>query len=349
MIGCFYFVVDGYYLNAALLQAHHIAVSTGKDVHIFVEGPSRHEGARPNSDLIKLHFNLLGGHLPKGLPVTEKWPMIVYLRVFAPMYLRNYDRAVYLDADVALVGDADGLWTLPMQGSPVAAVHDTGMIGDTAPGLAIAKFEWLKSIGLRKFRYFNSGVLVINIQEWLKHDFSVELEKYYISYGAHARMWDQDFLNFFFQDSWIELSPKWNFQITLFNFGFEPFFNPVLVHFTDGVKPWHLGVYDLDSKYPDLYKRMSASSGISLDALPPSRARKQAKWKWFIRRLLVRLGYVSRKQQLTIKKWREKRFSYVNFFTQSVAEHRFADIADSEFRCNVVEPIFNGRTVVVVT
>lgn len=236
----FYLVVDERLEPVASVLACRLFDLWGKPVHVFVEGhaPGRRSiSGRPG---VFFHDNLLGDLVPQGLPEDSKWPRIVYSRIFAPRFLRQYDRLIYLDADILPLGTDEAIWTMPLEYG-VGVVQDCGRLGEGVCG--VSRRDWLRSIGVHGDRYFNSGVLVLDTERWLAIDFDGLLRRYAQDYGSATTYFDQDFLNFAFQEQWTSLSPSWNFQASLFPLALDEICPPLFLHFSKYEKPW-LGQFD---------------------------------------------------------------------------------------------------------
>lgn len=96
----FYITVDDGYFGIGLAQARRLRKLWQIDVHVFVEGAGGVERDSSGNDGIFLHRNLMQGLIPDDLPSTKNWPRIVYGRIFAPYVMPQYDRLIYIDADV---------------------------------------------------------------------------------------------------------------------------------------------------------------------------------------------------------------------------------------------------------
>ena len=171
---------------------------------------------------------------------------IINARLLIPRLVTDVARVLYLDADILVLGRLDSLWNEDLRGAPVGAVLD-GMderlqAGD--PSLA----------GLpRVRRYFNSGVMLIDLEAW--RDFEItERAIDYLRRCPQARYPDQDALNWALDGDWIELDPRWNCQAHLHNqdlVRMPPEKRPHILHFVTAGKPWNAwvpnanaGVYD---------------------------------------------------------------------------------------------------------
>jgi len=85
-------------------------------------------------------------------------------------------------------------------------------------------------------KYFNSGVMLINLKKWRASSVSEQLINIADKYNDHLTWWDQDILNIAFQNSWGELSYAYNAFCTTEKNG-EKY---KIIHYTGPSKPWHL-------------------------------------------------------------------------------------------------------------
>ena len=148
-----------------------------------------------------------------------------------------------------------------MRDSSVAAVYDSGIIGDTAPGLDIPTEKWLHSIGVENGRYFNSGVLLVNLDYWREEGLMSKALDYISKNGSKLVFYDQDVLNALLHDCKLFLPFRYNVQD-----GFlrrkrrirpesiaaldQELLHPVIIHYTGGKKPWQ---YKSQHPYKGLY------------------------------------------------------------------------------------------------
>lgn len=117
----------------------------------------------------------------------------------------HYRRAIYLDVDVMVCSDLRPLAEVDLGGCVIAAVDEPGPIGDH-----VATF---RSDGLlTDDRYFNAGVLVIDVERWRSGNESAGLAATISEVGDRARFGDQDYLNVHFRGRWCRLEPVWNVQ-----------------------------------------------------------------------------------------------------------------------------------------
>ena len=343
----FFFVVYEHLALVALTVAQTLRLQSDADIHIFIEDPAASEHPGFENDRIYVHRNQLSQFLPTGMPSSHYWPEIVYLRIFAPLMLGEYDRLLYLDADIIpLTQVHPDIWTTQLKG-PLGAVLDFGAIEDS-PIKKLSKREWLQGLGIQSDTYFNSGVMLIDVASWLKIDFGAQLKVFVDQHRSAITMFDQDFLNWLLQDQWTDLGPAWNFQASLFGFGLEYLLTPVFLHFSKPEKPWlrqhHLTIVDLDKVGSDVFTRMSNQCHIDLSHLVrPKRLSAIARFRYAIREKFSLRGYRTKKERLLRLAWDKRRRAVIHYVLDP--SHQFAastnpaslDLALS------VEPVFDGK------
>ncbi len=165
--------------------------------------------------------------LRSTLLVKSKSP---YARFFIPEYLADVSRCIYLDTDLIVCSDLNGLQSLNLQGKSSACVIDGGI--DT-PQQQLRLRDKLKLVNPQK--YFNSGVIVMDLDAWReRHIQSKALTIAQDNYDLLDQM-DQDALNIVLADDWLILDPKWNTS----KGKADTNFSDGIIHFLGKVKPWH--------------------------------------------------------------------------------------------------------------
>jgi len=140
------------------------------------------------------------------------------------------DRALYLDSDVVVTGNITELWKLNLEEKPFWAVespksvHFKQRIADKFPECDFPS----------NALYLNSGVLLINVDQWRRLQITDDTYKFLHNHGHKLSFPDQDALNAVAAGMWGQLDPRWNMQRhTGKNFkGAKG-----IMHYTTG-KPW---------------------------------------------------------------------------------------------------------------
>lgn len=144
-----------------------------------------------------------------------------YSRLLMPYILPEIEKVIYLDCDLLILDDLAELWKLNLDGFPIAAVQDNGL-GRIGDGWQIPNY---RELGLNPdSKYFNSGVLIIDLKKWRQENFSEQIIKCTEENIEHVVKWDQYGFNVIFQGRWKELKHEWNF------FQYSSF-KPKIVHF----------------------------------------------------------------------------------------------------------------------
>lgn len=162
-----------------------------------------------------------------------------YRYLFADMLPKSVRRLIYMDADIICKGDILPLWQTDLQDKVLGAVRDYG------------EAKSCDRIGLKSGRYFNSGVLLMDLAKWRQQKLTQKLFQWLDKVGTTKILWgDQDALNGVIDGDFVEIPKKYN-CIVINNTTLNEELEAALVHYIDYVKPWH--IYYMDSKAKELY------------------------------------------------------------------------------------------------
>jgi lipopolysaccharide biosynthesis glycosyltransferase len=138
-----------------------------------------------------------------------------YYRLLAPYCLPERSRAIYMDADTMLCGDPLALWNSDLKGHLLAATRDY------LPCVKDAITNW-EQLGLTPdARYFNSGVMVIDLERWRKEDLprrvleTCQTNQRYLRAQGRWPQYDQYGLNCVAHLDWQQIDPSWNYGTDL--------------------------------------------------------------------------------------------------------------------------------------
>lgn len=149
---------------------------------------------------------------------------------------QTVDRALYLDADIVVVGSIAPLWSTDLGGALMGAVDIPG------------SDQGLRRLGMRiEDGYFNAGVLLIDVAQWRTTRAEITVLEY-IRANPERVSYDQDALNACFRSRTKRLDYKWNVICPFYR---EPLVLPLgrseieairrdarIIHFNGGSKPW---------------------------------------------------------------------------------------------------------------
>jgi lipopolysaccharide biosynthesis glycosyltransferase len=176
----------------------------------------------------------------KKLPVTLAVPSVTaYARVIVPSLLpRAAARLLYLDSDIVVTGSLTALFETNLAGAVLAAVPD-----HIPPGIDHSFRSEVLKLPDPEF-YFNSGVLLIDVEAWQKNAITEMAFNFYESVPASTKLWypDQDILNSILCHRWLPLDRRWNYFRGVEDVDLQRFRSEAtIVHFASGKKPWVSG------------------------------------------------------------------------------------------------------------
>lgn len=125
-------------------------------------------------------------------------------RLIIPRTLPNISRIIYLDADLMIEHDIKELWNTDLQECSLGAVHDIGFEN------GISRPDIVRDGSVAKEKYFNSGVLLMDLDKIRAKGDLLQLSLDYFSKHPESEMPDQDALNYLFKDETMLLDPEWN-------------------------------------------------------------------------------------------------------------------------------------------
>lgn len=188
------------------------------------------------------------------------------------------EKAIYLDCDLLVLQDIQLLWDIDLQGKPVGAVEDYGILASQGKRQEKAhSFGWQEENS-----YFNSGVLVIDLNKWRAADYGGQLlEKVNTKKYRHH---DQDALNDILQGNWCRLPLAWNVIPPVFNMPLRVAMNknlreqavkalqaPAIIHYAGGYKPWE---YAKTTGFNEYYYACLAQSAYKDAKMPQPNPKK---------------------------------------------------------------------------
>jgi lipopolysaccharide biosynthesis glycosyltransferase len=210
---------------------------TGMDIHVLTDGFPAELRTRVSHSLpaeaAPIKWVDVDLEPFQNFPTLSHISKMTYARLLIPHVLpTTVSRILYLDADLLVLDDLDPLWTIDLEGRPVAAVLDV--------------LDPLMKRGDPRLRtappvrdYFNSGVLLIDLTRWREERLS-ERAIEYLDRCPQSPFKDQDALNVACDGLWKKLDPSWNFQDHFHTniADIDDGERPAIVHFVTSNKPW---------------------------------------------------------------------------------------------------------------
>lgn len=187
---------------------------------------------RENVDIEFVDLNYYIEKVKDKLYTRDYYSKTTYFRLFLPNLYPQYDKVLYLDSDIVILDDIANLYNTDMGDNLVAAAPD-----DVIQFNEVFQVYAEKVVGVADYRrYFNAGVLLMNLHEMRKFKFQ-EKFLYSLERITFAVAQDQDYLNRLCKGRVKLLDRVWDRM---------PIVDPKiktedvkLIHYNLAFKPWH--------------------------------------------------------------------------------------------------------------
>lgn len=161
---------------------------------------------------------------------TDYYSLSIYFRLFIPVMFPEYDRGIYLDSDIAVVGDISQLYFENLDGMPIGAITDQS-VQKVPPFIQYIE----KGLGVPVKTYVNSGILLMDLKQLRDMNFSARFLEVLNKYHFETVAPDQDYLNVLCQKKIKILSPQWN---AMSSNDIKDIKEPKIIHYNLFGKPW---------------------------------------------------------------------------------------------------------------
>ncbi|MCD8056094.1 MAG: glycosyltransferase family 8 protein [Clostridiales bacterium] len=228
------------YLDTALISLTENA-SDKYDYRIVVINDNISEKSRKilsshEKENVRVEFAEMGDEISSITNRVENklrcdyFTMTIYFRLFIPEMFPQYDKGIYIDSDIIVAGDISEMYHIDIGDSIVGACPDLS-IADVPD---FAKYIE-EAVGINRYRYVNSGVLLMNLSKMRELKFSEEFLRLMNKYHFDSIAPDQDYLNAMCCGKIHFLDEKWD---AMPNRQKLPQASPKLIHYNLFDKPW---------------------------------------------------------------------------------------------------------------
>lgn len=237
-----FFAIDDAYTLFLAVALRSLLDNASKDynycikiLHTNVVEKHKNQIKKYESENVSIEFVDLNYYIEKvqnKLYTRDYYTNTTYFRLFLPELYPQYDKVLYLDSDIIVVGDISELYNTDIGTNLVAAAPD-----DIIQKNKVFQDYAELVVGVAKYQhYFNAGVLLMNLDELRKFKFQEKflylLEKFKFSVAQ-----DQDYLNRLCKGRVTLISHDWDVM---------PYVNDEtkpedikLIHYNFAYKPWH--------------------------------------------------------------------------------------------------------------
>lgn len=206
-----------------------------KILHTNVKEEHKKQIKKFESENVNIEFVDLNYYIEKvqdKLYTRDYYTNTTYFRLFLPELYPQYNKVLYLDSDIIVLGDISKLYNTHMGTNLVAAAPD-----DIIQCNKVFQDYAELVVGVAKYKhYFNAGVLLMNLHELRKFNFQ-EKFLYLLEKVKFSVAQDQDYLNRLCKGRVTLISHDWDVM---------PYVNTEtkpedikLIHYNFAYKPWH--------------------------------------------------------------------------------------------------------------
>ncbi len=181
--------------------------------------------------------------------------IVTYYRLFIASLFPQYDKIIYLDCDLVVLGDISKLYHTELEENILGVVGDQH-VAHTSEFRAYAE----KAVGVDPDIYFNAGVLLISLEQFRKNDIEKKFTELITKYDFDLLDPDQAYLNYLCRGKTHVLPNGWNKLPTSLSCEGEK----NIVHYALYKKPWQ---YDdvIDGEHFWTYAQNSPFYRLILD------------------------------------------------------------------------------------
>lgn len=172
-------------------------------------------------------------HLTRSKLITHTTYASCRLEALLPP---DVPRCIKVDCDLVVRRDLWELWNTDLGKHTVGAVLN-GDAHDCA--------QHQQRLGLSEARYFNAGVLLVDLDRWRERDVGPRALAKAAEVGPALILHDQDALNLTLQGDWVSLPAHWNSWVIVPQLRAE---DRAVFHYMGAPKPWHA---DYDRPFRD--------------------------------------------------------------------------------------------------
>lgn len=238
----------------------------GYDIYILhsdlKEQDENDVAAQIKSGGITLHFQFVDASLFASFPVSERYPHLIYYRIFAASLLPSeLDRILYLDGDTIVINPLDELYNMDFEGNYFLACTHVRRF--------LTKVNQYRLGMEEESKYVNSGVMMMNLRALREKQNIKEVMSFVEKRKRYLTLPDQDIITALYgkQTGMID-TMKYNLSDRMISF-YNADLNhkkidlewvrkhTVVIHYYGKQKPWkkpYLGI--LDVFYRELKEEM---------------------------------------------------------------------------------------------
>ena len=165
------------------------------------------------------------------LPKEQHFGLATWYRLFIQSLFPQYDKIVYIDCDLVVLGDISELYFTDLGDNYMAGVIENWILHSP-----VFSYYTKEAVGIESKNYINAGVVVFDLAKFREHQIEQKFVELINTYNFDVIDPDQSYINYLCQGKIKYLPFEWN-RTPL---EFVECKQPKIVHYALGLKPWHV-------------------------------------------------------------------------------------------------------------
>ena len=234
-----FFATDQKYVPLLSVALTSLTMNASKNykynIHILHSGLSKRtieELNAFNSDVFSIIYSNVSEKLEKvssTLQTRDYYSKTTYYRFFIRSLFPEYDKALYLDCDIVVLGDISKFYNIDLKDNYLGAVRE-----QVVNSVEAFREYSRKVLHLEPKKYFNAGILLLNLDKMRNDKIDDVIFSMLAQYGFDTIAQDQDYLNYVAKGKVKEVDLSWNKEPI--KDGYKKV--PNLIHYAYFRKPW---------------------------------------------------------------------------------------------------------------
>ena len=164
------------------------------------------------------------------LPNEQHFGLATWYRLFIQSLFPQYDKVLYLDCDLVVLGDVSKLYFTDLEDKYIGGVIENWILHSP-----VFSHYTKEAVGIESKYYINAGVMIMDLKKFRENEIEQKFVELINTYNFNVIDPDQSYINYLCRGKIKYIPFEWN-RTPLENVECE---NPQIVHYALGFKPWH--------------------------------------------------------------------------------------------------------------
>ena len=169
------------------------------------------------------------GDIAHKLPIKSHFGLATWYRLFIQSLFPEYDKILYLDCDIVVLGDISKLYHTDLEGNTIGGVVENWILNSP-----IFSLYTKEAVGVENKYYINAGIMIMDLAKFREQRVEERFVDLINTYNFNVIDPDQSYINYLCQGKIKYLPFSWN-RTPLEMVECE---SPQIIHYALGIKPW---------------------------------------------------------------------------------------------------------------